>query len=97
MRDFDDATAVLASGVYVLRLRRRVVWVGRAKRVLEMLVTHTKRLPFGRTLEFDSVAVRRCRVDQLDEVWAATCSEVGWIRGTPEVVAMADRIVRRRA
>jgi hypothetical protein len=83
MGDFIDAGAVLGSGVYVLRNYGRVVFVGKAKCIAAKVYGHMAKKQsqvelFFRRMEFDGVEIRKCRVDQLDEVWCDVCLELGW-------------------
>jgi hypothetical protein len=76
----------IRAGVYVLRNFGKVVWVGKGKCALAKVYAHmanrgaedvpTKSL-FQRLI-FDSVQIRVCRVDQLDETFREVCVEVGW-------------------
>jgi hypothetical protein len=88
-----DVSPILRAGVYVLRNYGRVVYVGRARRVIAAVNLHMSR-PKGSgtwTLEFDSVEVRSCLIDHLNRVWAETCEEVGW---RPKGEAVSFRKVR---
>lgn len=103
MTDWVDLSKALRSGVYVLRLRGRVVWVGRAKHLLAKLHGHAaqKRGPAlawlpAQPIEFDSCAARTCRVDQLDEVYQEVCREVGWAERSAEHTRNVS-ILQRRA
>lgn len=95
MPDFANAKAVLSSGVYVLRNYGRVVWVGKAKNVAAKVYGHLAKpaKAFQRPMEFDDLDIRPCRVDQLDEVWEATCEELGW--AAPQVAQFVTPMRRR--
>jgi hypothetical protein len=82
-----NLSAVLSSGVYILRLRGRVVYIGRAKSALARVYAHkrARRGQMPRSLDslmapvvFDEVWLRPCRVDQLDEAYAAACAELNF-------------------
>ena len=96
---FESIKAGLSSGVYVLINFGRVVWVGKAKNVLAKLQAHTMqpsgwaRNPFTH-VEFDDALIRRCRVDQLEEVYQEVCSTIAWAPPTPRQVVLP---FRRRA
>ena len=103
MDGFIDVTAVLRSGVYILRLRGRVVFVGQGKVVLAKVYAHRAHrrgqpapawLP-TRPIEFDEVFIKTCRVDLLDTVYRNTCAEVGWeaasVTRTAEVFPLERR------
>jgi hypothetical protein len=73
---FADVSGVLAAGVYVLALAGRVVYVGRAKRMGDLVSAH-KRLsrrakPWCPVpgIEFDQVLIRPCHPDAVDALVA---------------------------
>lgn len=106
MRDFASIGVGLGSGVYILTNYGKVVWVGQGKCVLAKVYAHLagrqgKGLPalnLWRPMEFDDVQVRTCRVDQLDEVFRATCIELGWHLPASEgaSVAQLDNVLRAK-
>ena len=106
MDGFIDATAVLRSGVYVLRLRGRVVFVGQGKVVLAKVYAHRAQrrgspapawLP-ARPIEFDEVFIKTCRVDQLDALYRESCNVLGWSQTNPVQGHLAfDTTFERRA
>ena len=81
-----DITAIISPGVYILRQRGRVVFVGAARFPLARIYAHSsyrrgnpapKWLP-TRPVSFDVVELRPCRVEDLFTALADTCLELGW-------------------
>lgn len=88
-----DVSKVLGPGVYILRARGRVTFVGRARRqVMTQILAHqevTKGTWFPglvRPVKFDSVEVIPCPEHLQAEVWKSTCVALAW---SPKQVAHA--------
>ena len=93
----DDVSAILAPGVYILRLRGRVVFVGAAKRPLVRLYAHANWrrwepapawLP-TKPLAFDSIEIRPCHIDALATELERVTAELGWVP-TPRAHPVID-------
>lgn len=93
MNDFRkyDMTQILGAGAYVLSRRSAVVYIGRTKSLLARLHAHRRaragHLPrvlagLAPGISFDSVQIIPCRVDELDSVFDAVCTEYGYTRQT---------------
>lgn len=91
MENHVDVSAIIAPGVYILRLRGRVVFVGAAKKPLVRLYAHANWrrgepapswLP-TKPIAFDSVEIRSCRVEELDARLAMARAELGWESPSP--------------
>ena len=81
-----DVSAILMPGVYILRHRGRVVFVGAGHNPLARVAAHAnqrrgqplaKFLPI-RPVTFDAVELRPARVDQLAATYTSVCSELNW-------------------
>ena len=77
LEGFTDASDLLRCGVYILRLRGKVVFVGKAQKgMLAKIATHRslarKHVPIWlpiRGVVFDEVLIRSVHPDKLDEVY----------------------------
>ena len=84
--DLLDVSAIAKPGVYVLSLRGRVVFVGRAKSMLARIYAHkvqqrgkpTPDWSPAKPINFDAIAIHPCLIDLLDEVYNQTCIDLGW-------------------
>lgn len=80
-----DVSAARRPGVYVLRNRGRVVWVGAARNPLRRLYAHDvhrrgDRIPGlpSAPVVFDSIEIHPCTVDDLDAEHYRICTELAW-------------------
>ena len=90
-----DLSAILMPGVYILRHRGRVVFVGAGRNPLARINAHANQrrgkplaafLPI-RPITFDAVELRPARVDLLAETLAQTCTELEWSPSVSHPVA----------
>lgn len=109
MTESMDVSKLLLPGVYVLRERGRVIWVGRAK-VLLTAIHGTSARQVGpcfpgsqRTIKFDNIEIYPCGVNEVNPLWARLCAELSWSApafGTldekAQVIAFTSARVRRR-
>lgn len=81
-----DCSAILTPGVYILRARGRVVFVGAGRNPLARVYAHANQrrgtqaaayLPLA-PISFDAVELRPCRVDQLAATYAEVVAELAW-------------------
>lgn len=89
-----DITAAVRPGVYILRERGRVVFVGAGTKPLVRLYAHLTRrrgepapawLPL-KPIAFDSIELRPCLIDQLPAHYAAVCEELSWSPPVSKVI-----------
>ena len=95
MSEMGQLRDLLRPGIYVLRLRGRVVWVGEAKKPLVRIYAHSQQrrgdtlaafLP-SRPVEFDDIQLFPCRVENLGAELQRIRAELGWAPPEPRVVA----------
>ena len=81
-----DLSPIISPGVYILRNRGRVVFVGAGRSPLARIYAHSTQrrgaatasyLP-ARPVIFDSIEIRPCTVDALAATYAEVCAELLW-------------------
>lgn len=82
LEGFIDASAILRSGVYVLSLRGRVVYVGKSVAPITRIYAHRnlarkRSVPWLsiKGIVFDSVHIMPCHPDRIDELEQALIAE----------------------
>lgn len=95
MEEVSTATNMLRPAVYVLRLRGSVVWIGAARKPLVRIYAHAVQrrgdiladfLP-ARPVEFDSIELIPCRVENLEREQRRVREELGWAPPKPRAAA----------
>ncbi len=81
-----DISAITMPGVYILRARGRVVFIGAGRNPLARIYAHSTHrrgepspawLPL-RPITFDAVELRSCRVEELAGAYASATEELNW-------------------
>ncbi len=101
---FIDISAALASGVYLLEHRGRVVYVGKAKGMIDMITGHRRLArkpgqPWNPVpgIVFDRALVQPCHPDRVDALLAALIAEYQPIYNrAADVVPITQTTIRRR-